>query len=352
MKRADLDRRLNAADPVDLDRVGGAPLREAEEEMLAAILAKDPEAILAEEPERGEAASAASRSRRKVWSVAVAVGVSAIVASIAWLGGGPGGQSSSAYGSELMRFAKSSPLILLADWQVGDVVEQTAEEGEMRFFQGKRSSAQLYWRAGSFRKWAEDRARDSVGETKAAVLESTARVFRYPCCGPGRLDFTALWHENGRVLEFRSLAPDLAAFRQRLAGLEAVDADTWLAALPPRVVEAVDRTKAIREMLGGIPLPAGFEAGDVKGAGLMTDRSQIAAQILGSVACAWRSGWLQARRSGDRAGAGAAVEALGSVREWPIVRQGWASETVTYWIAEAAALMPSGRWAIQCRWYR
>ena len=344
MKRGDLDRRLKAANPVDLDRVDGARLREAEEEMLAAILA--------EEPERGEAASAASRSHRRVWSVAVAVGVSALVALVAWLGGGLGGQSSSAYGSELIRFAKNSPLILLADWEVGDAIEQSSQEGEMRFFQPGEVTAELHWRAGSFRRWVRDRARDSVGETKSHVLESTARVYRYSCCGPGQVDFTALWRERGRVMEFRSVASSLAAFRQRLAGLERVDAETWLTALPARVVQAVDRPVTVEAMLRGIPLPPGFEAEEVKGAGLMTDRSTVASQILGTVACAWRGEWLQARNSGDQAGARAAVEALGSVREWPIVRKGWASETFTYWIEEAAALMPSGRWAIQCKWYR
>jgi hypothetical protein len=339
-----LDRRLKAANPVDLDRVDGAPLREAEEEMLAAILA--------EQPERGEAAPAARRSHRRVWSVAVAVGVSALVASIAWLGGGPHGQSSSAYGSELVRFAKNSPLVLLPNWEVGDVVEQTAQEGEMRFFQPGGAMGELYWRAGSFQKWTKDRARDSVEETTAPVLDSTARVYRYPCCGPGRTDFTALWRENGRVLEFRSLAPDLAAFRERLGGLERVDADTWLGALPRRVVQAVDRPATVEAMLRGIPLPPRFEAEDVKGAGLMTDRSTVASQILGTVACAWRGRWLQAQSQGDRVGARAAVEALGSLREWPIVRDGSSPKVMVQVVEGAARVMPSGRWMLQCRTFR
>jgi hypothetical protein len=344
MKRGELDRRLKAVNPVDLDRVDAAPLREAEEEMLAAIVAADPVQV--------ESPSPAPRSHRRAWSVAVAVGVSALVASIAWLGGGLQGGSSSAYGAELIRFAKNSPLILLADWEVGDAIEHSAKEGEMRFFRSGRATAELYWRAGSFQKWVGDRARESVEETAAPVLDSSARVFRYPCCGPGRLDFSALWRENGRVLEFRTVAPSPAAFRERLAALQSVDVDTWLAALPRRVVQAVDRPVTVKAMLRGIPLPPGFEARDVEGAGLMTDRSAIASQVLGAVACGWRGRWLQARSAGDRTSARAAVEALGSVREWPIVREGWVSKTFTYWIEEAAALMPSGRWAIQCKWYR
>jgi hypothetical protein len=344
MKRGELDRRLKAVNPVDLDRVDAGPLREAEEEMLAAIVAADPVQV--------ESPSAAPRSHRRAWSVAVAAGVSALVASIAWLGGGLQGGSSSAYGAELIRFAKNSPLILLANWEVGDAIELSAKEGEMRFFQSGRATAGLYWRAGSFQKWVGDRARESMEETAAPVLGSSARVYRYPCCGPGRLDFTALWRDNGRVLEFRSVAPSPAAFRERLAALQSVDVDTWLSALPRRVVQAVDRPVTVKAMLRGIPLPPGFEAGDVKGAGLMTDRSAVASQVLGAVACAWRGRWLQARRSGDGTSARAAVEALGSVREWPIVRKKTAPEGFIYFVEQAAAVMPSGRWMIQCRWYR
>lgn len=344
MKRGELDRRLRAANPVDIDQVDAAPLHAAEEEMLAAILA--------EEPVRVETASAARRSHRRAWSVAIAVGVSAVIASVAWLGGGLGGQSPSAYGSELIRFANNSPLVLLADWEVGDVIEQTPQEGEMRFFQGVEATAQLYWRAGSLQHWAEDRARDSVGETKAPVLGSTARVYRYSCCSPDKLDFTALWRERGRVLEFRSIAPSLPKFRERLAGLERVDPDTWLAALPPRVVQAVDRPAAVKTMLRGIPLPPGFAADEVKGAGLMTDHSGVAFQVLGTVACAWRAEWLRARSSGDQAGAKAAVEALGSVQEWPIVRDGSSPKVMVEVVEGAAKVMPSGRWMLQCRTFR
>lgn len=344
MRRRDLNRKLEGANPVKLDRVESTQLREAEEEMLAAILD--------EEPLPRQSVPSPARSRRTAWSIAVATGLIAAVTSIVWLGGGLTGQSSTAYGSELIRFAKNSPLILLAEWQVGDVIEHTAQEGEMRFFLPTGGTAQLSWRAGSFQRWASARARDAAGETTAHVLDSTARVFRYPCCRPGRLDFTALWRENGRVLEFRSIAPTPAAFRERLADLESVDVETWLAALPRRVVQAVDRPVTVEAMLRGIPLPPGFEAEEVKGGGLMTDRSTVALQILGTVACAWRARWLQARGEGDRAGARAAVEALGSLREWPIVRDGSSPRVMTEVVEEAAKAMPSGRWMLQCRTYR
>ena len=77
--------------------------------------------------------------------------------------------------------------------------------------------------------------------------------------GPGDRQMVALWHEDGYALELRAWVPDLAAFEERLGWLSRVDSQTWLDAMPAKVVKAADHDAAVREMLKGIPVPSGFK---------------------------------------------------------------------------------------------
>ena len=62
------------------------------------------------------------------------------------------------------------------------------------------------------------------------------------------------------MLELRAAVPDLAAFEERLGWLTKVDSQTWLEAMPAKVVKAADHDAAVREMLKGIPLPSDLHA--------------------------------------------------------------------------------------------
>jgi hypothetical protein len=75
-------------------------------------------------------------------------------------------------------------------------------------------------------------------------------------------------------------------FRDELRALHQVYTTTWLRAMPPSVVKAVDSGETIRQMLKGIPLPPGFDAARIRGVGLVHDRYQLGAAVTGTVTVA------------------------------------------------------------------
>ena len=68
-----------------------------------------------------------ARRRLLVPALAIACLAAAIVA-VTSIGGGPAGPTTPAYGAELVRFARSTPLLLLEEpgWRVSDVIEEPA----------------------------------------------------------------------------------------------------------------------------------------------------------------------------------------------------------------------------------
>src|ERR1700744_2759439 len=89
--------------------------------------------------------------------------------------------------------------------------------------------------------------------------------------GPGNRQMIALWAEGQDVFELRAAVPDLAAFEERLGWLTRVDAQTWLEAMPSKVVAPADYAGTVREVLRGIPTPKSFAPARVPDEGLVTD---------------------------------------------------------------------------------
>jgi hypothetical protein len=112
--------------------------------------------------------------------------------------------------------------------------------------------------------------------------------------------------------------------------------------MPPKVVKAADHDAAVREMLKGIPVPAGFEPGMVADEGVTTNRYQVGAAVTGTVACLWFRQWGEARRSGDRAKAAEAERAMATSRHWPILHEMAKEGAYPELFWELAAEMPSG----------
>jgi hypothetical protein len=183
---------------------------------------------------------------------------------------------------------------------------------------------------------------------KLPVLDTTADVdtraeFFVNQGGAGNRQMTALWSEGGYVLEMTAAVPDLPAFEERLGWLSRVDSQTWLDAMPAKVVKAADHDAAVREMLRGIPVPDGFRPSQIPDEGLTTNRYQVGASVTGIVSCLWFRQWGEAHRTGDRAAEIEAEKAMATSRNWPILRE-MAKDggyPVTVW--ELAKDMPSGR---------
>jgi hypothetical protein len=386
MTTRELEMALAAADPVDrerLDRLDFGPM----EVDLVADLAAEPTPVPEFAPEP-------SRRREARLALALGTALAVVIAVVVLVGSGSGG-SSRAYGAELVRFAESTPLLLLEgpDWRVQNVTEyKTREgvEGTMEFVTGKsipyesikvhqdnsesgmappsvrQRQVELAWHQGSLKKWlalahpiprpagvpaAQWHSGHPHGEhwILLPVLGTTAHVNTKAEAftnqgGPGNRQMLALWSEDGHVLELRAAVADQAAFEERLGWLTKVDAQTWLGAMPAKVVKAADFEGTVREMLRGIPLPKTFAISRVPDEGLTTNTEALGSKVAGTVSCLWFRQWGAARRSGDKPAELQAERAMATSRHWKILRDVESTNGYSPLVWELAAAMPKGYW--------
>jgi hypothetical protein len=381
MKTHELDLALKAANPFPREALAALDLAPAEAELGEGIVA-GPAGADAE----GIGAAARTRRRRSRAAVAAAGAAAAIAGVIILLlsaGGGDG--SNRAYAAELVRFAESSPLLLLEGpgWRVQNVTQFRSREGiegSMEFVTGKpipyetiritgsareeresgmfpppvrQRRVELWWRHGSLAD-AISLQREGLhphGERweKLPVLDTTAAVdtraeFYVNQGGPGNRQMAAFWAEGGYVLQLTAAVPDLAAFEERLDWLTKVDTQTWLDAMPAKVVKAADHDAVVREILKGIPVPSAFNPSRVPDEGLTTNRYQVGAKVTSTISCLWFLQWAQARGSGDRPAELEAERAMATSRHWRILQEMAKEGAFPETIWTLAAEMPSGVW--------
>lgn len=379
MKTREMEKVLAAANPVGRGRLDGLDLESTEADLLA-----DVETDLTEleaVPPRPR------RPRRFVLALGPAA-LAGILAAVLFLAGSSSDRPSRAYGAELVRFAESTPLLLLEGpgWRVQNAYQagqgiymprSSRGAGSMEFVTGpavpyestrvsadgkvsgmapkavRQRKVELSWHRGEL-EFPGPVVSDPI---EAPVLDTTALVdtraettyiqtknekTRIGWGGPGDRRMVAIWHEDGYTLELRAWVSGLSAFEERLGWLSRVDSETWLDAMPAKVVKAADHDAAVREMLRGIPVPAGFKPSQIPDEGLTTNRYQVGASVTGIVSCLWFRQWGEARRSGDRTAAAEAERAMATSKKWPILhemaKEGGYPETV--W--QLAAAMPSG----------
>lgn len=387
MKTREMERVLGAANPVGRGRLDGLDLEAMEADLLA-DLEPDSSALL-------ELAGAHPRRPRRFALALGSTALAVLLLALLFLAGGGSDRPSHAYGAELVRFAESTPLLLLEGpgWRVQNVYQagqgvyiprSSRGTGSMEFVTGKpipyesiritgnvktgeresgmfpaavrQRRVELFWRHETL-KGAVSTAHAMLhphGQrwTKAPVLGTTAQVdttaeFYVNQGGPGNRQMTALWAEGGYVLEMRAAVPDLAAFEERLDWLNRVDSETWLDAMPAKVVKAADHDAAVREMLKGIPVPNGFKPSRIPDEGLTTNRYQVGASVTGVVSCLWFRQWGDARRIGDKAAAAEAEKAMATSKSWPILHEMAKDGAYPETVWDLARDMPSGYW----EWY-
>lgn len=383
MKRHQLDSEVKAADPFLPQALAALDLDAAEAELGAAIVAQAPGA---EDPPAVKVRWSRRSQGGRRWAVAAAAGM--IVAGVILFvlsGGSAQNQPARAYGADLVRFAESSPLLLLESpgWRVQNVVEENSREGiegSMEFVTGKpipyetvritgsseaerekgmfapavrQRRVELQWRHGTLAEALANQhgSLHPHGQrwVKLPVLDTTAAVdtraeFYVNQGGPGNRLMVAFWSENNYVLQLEAAVPDQAAFEERLGWLTKVDPRTWLDAMPAKVVKAADHRAAVREMVKGIPVPDTFKPSRVPDEGLTTDRYQVGAKVTGAISCLWFRQWAEARRAGDRAAELEAEKAMATSRHWRILREMAKDGAYPQTIWELAAEMPSGVW--------
>ncbi len=391
MTSQDLDRRLAAAYPVDRGRIGRLDIESWEADLLTDLDAW-PSTPATPTPRRP------LLRRRPAVAVVGGILALALVAAVMLAGGG-GGHPSRAYGAQLIRFAESTPLLLLEGpgWGVRDVDQRLGGEGNIEFTRASpdphpgeplmtRSDVKhhitpepvierrqrvvtmvwldarkykIVWRDGNLTtsfydeylgRWVRGHEPGRWFRTTIPALGVTAyvdpRAESAPIQGgPGDRLMVAIWKEGDHLIELRASAPDLAGFRERLGWLHRVDAEEWLDAMPAKVVKAAEYGATAKAMLRGIPLPPGFDPSSIPDRGLTMDRYQVGAAVGGAVACAWFERWGEARAEDDVAAAREAEGVLlASERRWPIFRQMAKEGAYPATVIEYAEHMRSGRW--------
>jgi hypothetical protein len=239
MRKRQIDSGLAAAYPLNRATIEELPLGPADHDLLAAIMA---------EPQEARQGVRAPRRRPRLVRRSASLAAAGAVAAAVFLalfgtGGGSPGSATPAYGAEQLRLAKISPHILLdpSSWRVAVTEVRQALEGWTEFQHGEElrrdpppeQVAKFRWHSVSLEKREHEivsHGAEAVGT--APVLDTTAQVYAFPNRTHGLIVAAALWAQSGRAFEFSTSVPSQAAFERRLADLERVDKDAWLAALP------------------------------------------------------------------------------------------------------------------------
>lgn len=226
---------------------------------------------------------------------------------------------------ELIAFAERSPRLLLRTdgWQITQVNEFNARQGEMRFGlngavfgghgNGGENTLELSWKPALAD--GPDHFRDHDRLDDVTIAGYQAQLFKTP----GVDTFTARWLQGELAVELRGDRTSEADYRALVAAIEPVDVDTWLDALPASFVRPGDREVVISELRSGIPTPARFDESVWDNVGV-TDHYALAAHITGTIACAWIEQYQTADSTGDVAAKSEATAALAAAHDWPALR--------------------------------
>ncbi len=358
MSDPSLDELIKAANPIDDPRAAALEIDPAAHDLMLAVLdAPDSDPGTSPDSRPGLTDGKRSRPRSRLPRMGIAALVAcAIVAALIITGSGSDSTNDVAWGAEQVRFAEASPLLLLEGWNVVYANEENETTGEMSFVLGSSDPemvshgdqlrvAELFWRDVSLSRMVRDRSDAASTITTASVLGNTAKVFMYDQASLGMKptdppveQAAALWNQDGQVLELRTQVPDLDSFKERLATLRKVDVDDWLSALPPSSVPTGGTAAVVDEMLRGVPLPPGFDISGIPRINLTKDRLALAQDVSTAVTCSWFANWAKARRQGDTAAVKAAIDAMRSSKDWPVLREA----KIGMLISPYVAAMPRG----------
>jgi hypothetical protein len=265
-------------------------------------------------------------SSRRIRAGGLAAGLAAaaavVLAVFAPWGGAGGDGVTGAWAAEAIEVAESAPRILIdrPGWTIERADEFSARVGEVTFSDGQHR-LDLHWRpASTHEDYVDDRAHSSDEPRDVRVLGHAATLFQYS----GTTDFTTLWRDGDHSLEARGNFPDREQYLEVLGSLREVGVNAWLSAMPASVVRPADREAVVAEMLEGIPLPPGLDAGAVQdfvaaNGGTVADRYQLGARVVQAVACSWFDRWAAALDAGDTATAEQAAAAMATSPSWPVL---------------------------------
>jgi hypothetical protein len=274
----------------------------------------------------------ASRYRRAT-ALALGAGLACVAVTVALLllgGGSVGGSGPRAFAAAAIEVAEANPRLLVtaSGWSVTDAGEFERDEGEVTFADGERRFAVHWYPARLYRSYLHDRALVSKPQ-HSTLLGRAATTVRYGVDRSGAEEFATMLAPDGPVfVEARGAIGNRSAYDAVLHSLRPVDVDTWLAAMPRRVVGPESRARVVGRMLDGVPLPPSFDSAALAGEDSVLNHYHLAVKVAGTVSCGWFESWLAATRDGDGARADEAVAAMSTWRNWPLMpvigHGGWA----------------------------
>lgn len=257
--------------------------------------------------------------RRRGMTFALSFVVAAMLAAVLVVSGWPGGPTGgrTEFAAAAIRVAKANPRLLVTapGWKIIRADAFQPDSGELTFSDGSHRFEVHWYPARLYRQYLRDRA-DVSTPRRSTLLGMRATTVAY-----GRAEFATMLSPQGAVfVEVRGRLGSKSAYEEILRSLRPVDVETWLQAMPPSTVRPEARSEAVDQMLRGVPVPSGFDAGPLRFASSISNRDSLAVTVGNAVACAWAESWIDARAAGDSEGAARAVEAMANSADWPIVR--------------------------------
>jgi hypothetical protein len=273
---------------------------------------------------RGRTASGSTPAARPIAiGRRIALGFSAFaiaaIAALLTFGGLLGGSGPRPeFAAAAIRVAEANPRLLVTapGWEIVRADEFEPDSGELLFSDGSHRFEIHWYPARLYSAYLDDRA-DVSSPEPGTLLGRRATTVEY-----SPEEFATMLAPQGSVfIETRGQLGSRGGYDEILHSLRPVDVGTWLGAMPPSTVRPEARSKAVEEMLRGIPLPPGFSAVALQGEDSISDEGSLAVKVGNAVACSWVESWVVARASGDEVTARRAVEAMASSADWPIVRE-------------------------------
>jgi hypothetical protein len=300
------------------DDVARLPLHHGRAELLEEIM-RTP--VLDDRP-----TAPAPTPRRNGWLVpaAAAAAVAVLVAGTAWWASGHGPDAERSPQIAQAPAPGSYRAVLDAPgWKVDNVYAET-DDGELTYSKGDQQFDVTWYPASSYDDYVEDRRHITdppADGVPIEVLGRGAQMWAY-----GAQDHAAIREvEDGHWLELRGSGMGKAAYLALLDQLRLVDQAGFEASMPGSFVDGSERQAAVDDILAGIrqyvdPLipphsqRIGFSSDQA-------DPYHLGADVAGEVACEWLAEFEDAHRAGNQQRMDRAVAALGTSRDWPILKQ-------------------------------
>jgi hypothetical protein len=234
--------------------------------------------------------------------------------------GSVGGGAQPSFAAAAVKVAEVNPRLLVTapGWSVANAGEFEADEGEVTFSDGIHRFDVDWYPARFYGSYRRDRALVSEPEA-STLLGHTATTVHYVITH-GDDEYATMLSPQGAVfIEVRGQLNSHAEYESVLHSLRPVGVETWLSAMPPRVVRPEARGAVVGRMLRGVPLPPDFDLAALEGEDSLLNHYQLAVKVAGTVSCGWVESWLSATKAGDGARAQEAVKAMASSRRWPMM---------------------------------